>query len=154
MSGIALLLLRRYLDRADKRQMALPNLRFDLQRLEKRLTIAFHFPGEDTAEEDYASLIADLRETTLLYAGLFYRERSAIESALGSCATEGTYLSAQRTRSLTIDSSREIKAAARRALLSIYKARDALKDAEVLLWPPDSDNQGLWNGGDIIVRIQ
>jgi hypothetical protein len=152
--GIVLLILRRYFDRVDKRQVALPHLHFHLQRLEKRLTITYYFPGQDAAEEDYAALIADLRDATLLYAGLFYRERPAIESALGSCTTEGTYLSAQRTRALTIDSSREIKAAARRALLAIYKARDALKDLEALVWPPDSDNQGLWHGGDIIIRAQ
>jgi hypothetical protein len=155
LGGLLGFMLKRYFERHDKRTDAVPRLRFHLQRLEKRMLIAYDHPGFDSGEDDFVPLIDDLREAALGCAGLFgKRKGDIIVAALESVESEGRYLSSQRNRALTITSSTEIKAAARRALLRIYDARDALKDKATLLRPSDPENRGLWTPGAPISRIQ
>ena len=152
--GIIAYGVRRYYERKDKREDAAPALRFHLQRLEKRITIVFHYPGSDSGAENYFALAKEFREAMLACAGLFTKkQRIPIEQAVGTCEIECQYLMAQRDKALTNDAEMEIRASARRALFAIYDAREALCDNSPLLWPPDVENRGLWDSGSQITRI-
>jgi hypothetical protein len=152
--GILGFVLKRYFDRRDKRNDAAPKLRFHLQRLQKRFTIAYEHPGVDVTDDDLGYLIAEFESTVLASAGVFGRMGRILEIALSSSQTEGNYLAHQRNQALTVQLSRNIQGSARRALIAIYEARDALKDKTTVLWPPDSENRGLWEAGKAMRRVK
>lgn len=154
LGGILGFVLKRYFDRRDKRNDAAPQIRFHLQRLQKRFTIAHEHPGVDITDDDLGDLIAEFERTVLASAGVFGRSGHVLETALSSCQAEGSYLAHQRNEALTFKLSREIKGSARRALITIYAAQDSLKDKATVLWPPDSENRGLWEAGQKMERVQ
>jgi hypothetical protein len=153
--SIIALLLKRHLEYRDKRTPAIRSLCLRLQGLEKEMTFAYHFPGENIGVYDV--VVADFRNTVLennVIAVLSPNEHAAVVAALHECEGAGTYLSAQSqgSKAYTKRSRLEMIEAAKRALITIYRARDVLKDRTELRWQSHPQNRGRWIPGSIIER--
>jgi len=141
--------LQRKFDRDTKRKGALRQIGFHLRNIQKHMSVARDFPA---ITWDYGGLTTDLAAVVLSpdTTGALGNEYSLVEGALEVCQEVGAYLASQVGHQSTTPNIRDIVGAARRALTTIRRARQALRDTAPVNWPWDPDNRNLWPVGGVI----
>jgi hypothetical protein len=134
-----LALATRYLDRRAERATIVRSLCYQMQRLQKHMIVAYHYPQVDIGS--YDGILAELQNTVLnngSMSTLTRGENDAVTSVLHESENARQYLSTQARsrRGYTRQYKEQIVSCARGALTAIYLARGRFSDRQEVRWPP------------------
>jgi len=148
----------RYLDRRVERVTIIRSLCYQMQRLQKHMIVAYHYPQVDLG--GYDGILAELQDTVLnngSMSTLTRNEHNAVTAVLHETENARRYLSTQSRsrRGYTKQYKQQIVRCGQRALTAIYIARDRFQDREDVRWPPspvDRTGRPYWSDRGAIER--